>query len=179
MILLNTLQHNNIMTYSIASHFFATITFQCFSDILFPLAEVYRPELKLAVDNNNMILEKYKSFLNAQFKELFSAWLTLMTANKDTSFSIIKVDFTSVPKEEYCLKLVSSIVGERTLIVDSIQEVGLNIDSQNQIEYEGKRIDVIDRYVARQKISSASGDTIISVINSNRVNIDNNSSNGR
>lgn len=179
MILLNILQRSKLMTYSIASHFFATITFQCFSDILFPLSAKYRPELKLAVDNNNEIIEKYKSYLNAQFNELFSAWLILMTANKDTSFSVIKVDFTSVPKEEYCLKLVSSIVGERTLIVDSIQEAGLSIDSHNQIEYEGKRIDVIDRYVARQKISSAGGDTNISVINSNRVSINNNSSNGR
>lgn len=161
------------MTYSLSADFFQKINYTGFSDILFPLSNAQYPHIKMAVDCNNIIIDRYKEVLNNSFRDVFQSWLTLMSNNKMTSFAIINVDLNPVDKKEYCLKLASSIKGEKKLIVNSLQEVSFIVGPDDYTEYNGERILVIESSVAKKDINDISQHTnnIINVSESTNIKI--------
>lgn len=168
------------MTYTLSADFFQRIGYSSFSDILFPFTNIQRPDIKMGVDEKSLIIDRYKKVMSEGYGDLFQIWLTLMTANRDTSFTYVPVELNLVPEKEYCLKLVSSIRGQRKLIVDSLQNVSFLIDSNNTTTYDGQQINVIERCVAKQEINQVARNTTInniSVIDSENVDIDNQSNN--
>lgn len=166
------------MTYTLSSDFFDEIESTAFSDILFPFATTQRPNTKMAIDMHKIIIKRYEEVLNGQYSDMFRVWLDLMSNHKETSFSVIDVDLNIVPKKEYCLKLASSVRGERKLIVKSMQTFLLQPQEDNCVEYDGHRIPIIERHSAGQEISNPRNViNNVSVIDSRGVEININSNN--
>ena len=111
------------MTYSLSADLFRSINENDFSEILFPFTCCRRPDIKVAIDKKEAIIERYKNNIPPSFKEMFSCWLLLMSNNRTTSFCVIDVDLSEIPNEEYCLKVASSIKGGKQLIVKCGQHI--------------------------------------------------------
>lgn len=97
------------MVYTLSSDFFDEIAITAFSDILFPFAITQRPDTKMAVDIYNIIIGRYKEVLGSRHKDVFDIWLQMMNVHKETSFAVVNVDLTPVPKNKYCLTVAASV----------------------------------------------------------------------
>lgn len=165
------------MTYTLSADFFDEIDWTTFSDILFPFTATQRPNVRMAVDMHKIIINRYEEVLDAQYQDLFMHWLFLMNTHKQTSFSVIDVDLNNVPKNEYCLKLASSVRGERKLIVKSLQKFLFPPQDDDCVYYDGHRIPIIERHLAGQEINNPRNVINVSIIDSQEVEVNINSNN--
>lgn len=173
------------MTYSLSADLFRKIDYNVFTDILFAFSNCQLPDIKVAVDSNRAILQRYMNNTPEEFKNLLYNWTDLITKFLDTSISIVEIDLSSVPNEEYCLMVASSINGERALIVNSKQNFPFKLKGQ-EVEYQGEKIIVYEKEEAKQNIylrvrgnkTTNVTNNYVNVNNSNGLNINNNSNNG-
>jgi len=166
------------MTYSLSADLFRSINENDFSEILFPFAYCRRPDIKVAIDKKEAIIERYKNNISPFFKEMFTCWLLLMSNNRTTSFCIIDVDLSEVPNEEYCLKVAASINGRKQLIVKSYQEFKYPLSDDYYVMYDGAKIHVIEKETAKIEIDNCRPSvTNVSISNGNNNDVYINSNN--
>ena len=166
------------MVYTLSSDFFDEIAITAFSDILFPFAITQRPDTKMAVDIYNIIIGRYKEVLGSRHKDVFDIWLQMMNVHKETSFAVVNVDLTPVPKNKYCLTVAASVKGERKLIVKSFQTFPFPNNDDDCVDFEGQHIPIIERHNAMHEINNHRNViNNVSVINSQEVEVNINSNN--
>ena len=164
------------MTYTLSADFFRELDYVHFSDILFPFTNSQHPQLKLGIDNKGALINRYQGYIDVPFREFFNCWLDLMMKHKETSFSIVPVDLSTTPNDEYCLKVASSVKGERKLVVNAIQNLAFDVCDDNCVDYNGQHIPVIERSEARVEINGKDGGSI-NVFGSKNVKVKTNSNN--
>lgn len=116
---------------------------------------------KLAVDNNRVILSKYKEVSNN--RDIIKTWLDLI-ANVPSSIEIIDVDLNDLDdSEKMCLSLCARTNGPKQMIVYSLSSLKSPVDNDYCIAFEGCKIRVLDKDEAKLKLNSQPN---ISIINS-------------
>ena len=172
------------MTYSLSADLFKEMDYKVISDILFPFCNCQLPDIKIAIDSNRAILDRYKNNTPEEFRDLLSIWEVLLIRNLDTSITKVEIDLTPVPNDEYCLMVASSINGDRALIVNSKQRFPYRLIGA-EVEYHGERIIVYEKEEAKQQLNSRGHITQVNTMNqvnannSSNLNINNNSNNGQ
>lgn len=107
---------------------------------------------KIAVDKDNVILEKYKEI--NKFPEFINSWLNFISFKSSACVERCNIDISAIhDSDEMCLALCGAINGCRKLIVYSASSFSKNIDENGCIEYNGTNISVIDKDEATIEIN--------------------------
>lgn len=132
-----------------------------YTSILFQLANEMTP-FKVAVDRDMMVLEFYKNV--KKHPEIIKSWLEHMSYSP-SSFERISVDLSVESNmDNMLMKLCSAVNGNKQLIIYSKQNIPLEVDCNNCVEFQGKSIKLLDKDEARIKLN------IMSFINNSYVN---------
>ena len=122
-----------------------------YTSILFQLANEMNP-FKVAVDKNKEILDIYRNVKTNP--EIISTWLDHMSYSPFPAFELIPVDLsTEINIDNKFMILCSAIKGNRQMIVYSIQNVHLDVDCNNCVEFQGKQIKLLDKDEARIRLN--------------------------
>ena len=108
---------------------------------------------KLAIDANKKILSLYaEAKIDDRLKALYKEWLEYL-ADMLRFCESIQVEIDTRDKDVAFLQLASSINGEKNIIVYSRNNCKYNCDDNNDVEYDGKRIHVLDKDDAISEIN--------------------------
>lgn len=131
------------------------------SDILFIFTNTNN-DYKVAVDSGNEIWSMYHKVENNA--EYIKIWLDLLTYIPNCT-ETINVDLKSVENvEDKFLELCANIRGKRQMIVYSKQNISLEVDCNDNVEYQGKKILLLDKEQARLILNDRN------IINNNFIN---------
>ena len=135
-------------------------------------------DAKLAVDENNVILSKYKEV--SRNKDIVRVWLDFV-AIIPSSIEKVDVDIRGImDSEEMCLSLCSHTNGAKKMIVYSMSSLKVSVDNDNCVTYDSCRIKILDKDEAKLELN---GQNNISIVNSQIAGGDikksNNTNNGR
>lgn len=130
------------------------------TDILFVFTSRNNP-FKVAIDNNGVIIDYYKSVENNA--ETIAFWLNLMSF-KPSPFELINVDLSNIDCEETkFMKVCKETLNQRKLVLYTYQNL-VNFKCENgTVIFEDTVINILDRDIARNELTPTitMGDTII------------------
>lgn len=128
---------------------------QSIADILFTFPNSYNSH-KIVFDRNMQIISIYKSIINNRpenIKNYLSDWINFVGFTTNT-IQYIDVDLsTIIENNEKFHKLCSMINGARKLIIYSCQDYPFHINTNNQINYGGTLIDILDKDSAAYELN--------------------------
>lgn len=162
------------MTFSLSADLFRNLEASVISDILNPFANCHRPDIRVAIDDNEIILRRYEKNVKKEYVDGYNYWLFLMTSNILPRFKKVPIDLHEVNEEEYCLKVASAIKGSRGLITSSFDSFKYELNGEDEVSYEGVLIKVYEIETAKQLVNKIGGDNNFYFENSSdiKVNID-------
>lgn len=112
-----------------------------YTSILFQLANKMSP-FKVAVDSEMLVLDIYRNV--NKHPEIIRSWLDHMSYS--SSFERISVDLSNEENDDNMLmKLCIAVNGNKQMIVYSIQNIPIEVDCNNCIEFQGKQIKLLDK----------------------------------
>ena len=122
-----------------------------FSDLLMVFTNKSNSH-KVAKDKNNLIFEKYENI--EKNLEYIKLWLELMSFTP-SSFEKIDVNLEGINcNEHFFVELCKNTIGERKMIVYSLQSIKKFELNSNTLEKDGIEIEVLDRDTAKELLSS-------------------------
>lgn len=123
------------------------------NDILFEIINT-RNSFKVAVDNNGLIITKYESVTNN--RDIIKTWIEMLSYN-ESSIETVNVDLNGLEdKDEVCLALCSNTNGAKQLIIHSNSSWNGNIDEENNVMYNGKKVRLFDKEEASDELNKHS-----------------------
>lgn len=109
---------------------------------------------KLAIDANKKVLGLYaETKIDSGLKSLYKEWLEYLAGMLRFCESI-SVEIDTTDKDIAFLQLASSINGKKKIIVYSRNNCTYNCDDNNEVEYNGKQIHVLDKDEAISEINA-------------------------
>ncbi|MCL3781387.1 hypothetical protein EMN47_13435 [Prolixibacteraceae bacterium JC049] len=127
-----------------------------FSDLLMEFSNKSN-SYKVTRDHKNLVIDKYTSISNNS--EFIKVWLDLMTFTP-SSFEKINVDLENIDcAETFFMELCKETIGNKNLVVYSHQNVRKVEVSDNKLVYNGITLNVLDRDMAKNRISNKASTT--------------------
>ena len=125
-------------------------------DILLKMLHFFEDtfEHKLAMDQSKCIYNLYaQATVDQQLKKLYSEWLQLFSI-KEKRCEFITVNITTKDKNEAFLEVASKINGYKNIIVYSRNGSPYQCNDNNNINYNGTTIKVLDKDEAVSEIDN-------------------------
>lgn len=125
-----------------------------YTSILNVFADTEKPQ-KVAIDKNNKLLTLYENIAVERKDVSLMGWLRLMSKVPDSFERIVDVKKQFANDKELCLFVCKHIVNKRKpMIVWSRQAFAeFNFTVENEVEYEGSLILLLDRDEAKNVLS--------------------------
>lgn len=152
------------------------ISDSAYTDVLFSYANTAN-EHKIIIDKKQKVFDVYKE--NCRNIEI-KTWVEFMFCYRRAKVEFVDVELDeSLNDDEKFLKLCQYARGKKSLIVYSIQSSPYDIDDNNEIEFEGSKIPVMDKDSARQDLNSniCAINSIVAINNSQISNVNNQNDN--